>query len=132
MNLRALAEHDLETTLTGDFGLPVMLIPPDGDRFDTTADGRPLKGRFLWSQPTVDLDTGEKVSVPAPVLTLRRSDLIRVPETGENWFVDGPKDSCEDAEYTTYKIDTTHALDGGKSLGKIRLPLLYVEQGVAE
>ena len=128
VNIRALAERDLGTTIEGEFGIPVTLITPEGQRITETVDGRPLGGQVLWSQPTVNPETGEQVAVYAPVVILRRASLSRIPATGERWGVlipDGPR---ADAVETSYLLDASYAVEGGKSLGKIRLPLVRAEE----
>ncbi|MDR1288002.1 MAG: hypothetical protein LBK08_10370 [Treponema sp.] len=128
LNLRALAARDLETTIEGEFGIPVTLFTPDGQRITQTVDGRPLKGQVLWSQPSVNPETGEQAAAYAPVVVLRRASLSRIPATGEKWGVlipDGPR---EGAAETSYLLDASYAVEGGKSLGKVRLPLVRAEE----
>jgi hypothetical protein len=133
-NLRTLAEKDLRDTLEGEFGLPVVLIVGDGAssaRYDKTTDGRPLVGQVLWSQPTINPDTGEKIAIYAPVVTLRRSSLPRVPKSGEDWIVllpEGPADTGVPS--VAYRMDPAYAVEGGKSLGKVRIPLVAAKQAV--
>jgi hypothetical protein len=121
-------ERDLGDTIEGEFGVPVTLISPDGETVNTTADGRPLLGKVRWSQPEVNPETGVAVAVPNPVVTLRRSSLSRVPATGENWGViipSGPRPGAEPAAYT---LDADYAIEGGQTLGKVRLPLVKTKQ----
>jgi hypothetical protein len=121
ISLPALAEADLRDTIEGEFGIPVILIDPAGSRITETVDGRPLTGKVRWSQPTVNAD-GESVAVAAPVVTLRRSSLAATPAKG--WAVVIPEGPRKDSPSVYYSIDPSSAVDGGRSLGKIRLPLI--------
>jgi hypothetical protein len=122
MNLRALAESDLGTTLEGEFSSTITLISPNGAK-------QTLKARCRWSQPRVNTETGEQVIVPDPVVEIRRSSIsIGIPKTGEPWAVimpDGPRD---DAVPMLCLMDKTRAINGGKTLGTIKLPLVKSKQ----
>ena len=121
-------ESDLGDAIEGEFGVPVTLIAPDGQRISETVDGRPLVGKVRWSQPEVNAQTGEAVVVPNPVVTLRRSSLSRVPATGEEWYVSIPESGKKGAPFEGYLIDTKYAIEGGYTLCKVRLPLVRVRQ----
>jgi hypothetical protein len=132
MNLPALAEADLRQTIEGDFGIPVTLIPADtGIPIDKTVDGRPLTGKVRWSQPEVT-EEGQTVVVPAPVVTLRRSSLPRTPKTGENWVIVIPSGPRPGSPLEHFSLDPAYAVEGGKSLGKVRLPLVKLEDAGGE
>jgi len=120
-DLRALAEADLGSTLEGEFGTSVTLIAPDGSK-------QTARGRVLWNQARTNLDTGEVATVPDPVVELRRSSLSRVPETGENWAVVIPEGPRADAASRTCLLDRSRSIEGGKSLGFIKLPLSFAGQ----
>ena len=126
--LRYLAEKDLSQTLEGEFSIPVVLIDPAGERIDKTVDGRQLGGRVLWTRKEVSGD-GESIVVFAPIITLRESSLSRVPKSGEHWFVEIPESPREGAPMTSCLLDQSAAVEGGKSLGFINLPLVAVEHG---
>jgi hypothetical protein len=121
-------ESDLGDTIEGEFGVPVTLLTPDGKTVTTTVDGRPLLGKVRWMQPEVNPETGLAVAVPNPVVTLRRSSLSRVPATGENWAVIIPSGPRPDAAPSTYALDASYAVEGGQTLGKVRLPLVAAKQ----
>jgi hypothetical protein len=121
-------ESDLADTIEGEFGIPVILIGPGG-RITKTVDGRPLVGKVRWSQPEVNAETGETVVVSNPVVTLRRSSLSRVPVTGENWAVIIPESGKRGAPLATYALDTKYAVEDGRTLGKVRLPLVAIKGG---
>lgn len=122
MNLRTLAENDLALTLEGDWGIPVKLTDPDGVKYETTADDRPLKGQVLWDRVKIDPDTGEEFVVQEPVVTLRKSSLARVPKYGEKWQVEIPVNPVDLETFETYVFDgRTRSIEGGESLGIIRL-----------
>jgi hypothetical protein len=122
-------ESDLADTIEGEFGVPVTLIfAGDGIRVSETVDGRPLVGKVRWSQPSITTEDGDTVAVPAPVVTLRRSSLSRVPATGETWYVEIPEGGRKGAPPKSYLLDTKHAIEGGMTLGKVRLPLVEAKQ----
>lgn len=128
-NLRALAERDLGRSLEGpDWGMPVVLTAPDGERYATTVAGQPLRGQVLYDIVRMNVDTGEKVSVPTPVVTLRRSSLPRVPEPGETWLVEIPESPLPDAPMVQKVTSGVRPPAGGMSIGFIRLYLQSVEQ----
>jgi hypothetical protein len=122
-------ESDLDDTIEGEFGVPVTLLTPNGETVTKTVDGRPLLGKVRWTQPEVNPDTGVAVAVPNPVVTLRRSSLAREPKTGENWGVIIPSGPRPDAPLETFALDRSYAVEGGRTLGKIRLPLVAVKGG---
>jgi hypothetical protein len=126
MNLRSRAEKDLRVTLEGDFGVPVVLIAPDGAVVDKTVDGRPLRCKAAWAQPAINAD-GQEVVVPNPVVWLRRTSLARVPRSGERWLVRIPVSPAEDAEMGDFLMDESYAARGGRGLGKVRIPLVFAE-----
>lgn len=121
MNLRALAEGDLRYTLEGDFSSTITLISPNGAK-------QIVKGRVRWSQPRTNLQTGEVVNVPDPVVTIRKSSLSVIPAEGENWAVIIPDGPRSDAAPITMLLDKTRTLDGGKTLGMITLRLVNTKQ----
>jgi hypothetical protein len=123
-------EGDLGDTIEGEFGVPVTLRSPDGQTIDKTVDGRPLVGKIRWTQPEVNPETGTAVAVPNPVVTLRRSSLAREPKTGEAWEITIPAGPRAGAEKAHFVLDSACAVEGGRTLGKIRLPLVAVKGGV--
>ena len=128
MDLRALAEEDLLDTLEGDFATPVILVTPEGEYVAETAEGTTLKGRVLWSRKETNLETGEPVTVPSPLVTLRESSLTRIPKTGEKWLVQIPSGPRPGSPLTEYLLDMASVVEDGRNHGVIHLPLLMVEQ----
>lgn len=122
MNLRKRAEADLESSLEGDWGLPVILTTPDGveqskSKNNPTED---LKGQILYDHRVVDSETGMERTVNTPVVTLRISSLDRVPKDGEKWGMQFPLVPDPDAAKTTF-ILIGRPTEGGTSIGFIRL-----------
>jgi len=132
INARALAEQDLSQTLEAEFAVPVVLISPDGERITQTTGGKPLTGRVLWTRKEISPETGEPVVVQAPIVTLREASLPRVPKSGEKWFVQIPSSPRADAPMADYLLDETAAVEQGRSLGVINLPLVMAENEEAE
>lgn len=115
MNIRELIETDLETTLEGDFGLPVELIDPDGVVYDD------LFGQVLYDS----VDENEVFS-GHPVVTLRISSLTRVPIDNENWAIRIPQNPSTTDTLITYLFDKP--VQHGRSIGFIKLYLTQTVQ----
>lgn len=128
VNLRQKAESDLSITLEGDFGLPVILIDPDGNEITQNIGGTTLKGQILYSITRIDPETGESIIVNNPVVVLRRSSLTRVPKPGENWLVRIPIDPTVGASIIDFIIDSDRSPEGGRDIGFIRLYLRKASQ----
>lgn len=131
-NLRQLAESDLALTLESEnqFGLPIVLIDPDGNKIDQSIHGGALLGQVLYETVSVNPDTGEEMTVNNPVVTLRRSSLVRVPEPGEKWLVKIPVDPTADAPVEDFIFDPTRAPSGSRSIGFITLYLRRAVQSI--
>lgn len=114
MNLRELAEQDLEVTLEGDWSTPVALVAPDGAVYSD------LRGQLLHDLVRMNMETGERMVNREPIVSLRRSSLPRIPRAGETWLVTLP-----DGQYI---LSPVRPPEGGESLGFIRLYLQAVEQ----
>ncbi len=128
-NLRKRVEADLETSLEKDWGLPVVLVSPDGEVIDTSENsGDALTGQVLYDTVRVNPETGEPVIVNNPIVTLRRSSLSRVPAPGEKWVVKIPVDPDPDADLTEFVISTARPPEGGRSIGFIKLFLQKAKQ----
>ncbi len=119
VNLREQVELDLETTLEGDFGLPVTLVAPDGSSQSVT-------GQVLYDTLTFDPEYGAEVVIHRPVVTVRRSSLTRVPAPGEAWAVKIPLTPSTSATLVSHMLDRVSE-DGG-SIGFVRLYLVKAEQ----
>jgi hypothetical protein len=128
VNLRQQAESDLSKTLEGDFGLPVILVDPDGNTITQNLSLTTLKGQILYSTTRLDPETGEPIIVNNPVVTLRRSSLSRVPAPGERWLVRIPIDPTEGAAIVDFIIDQGRSPEGGRDIGFIRLYLRKASQ----
>jgi hypothetical protein len=63
-----------------------------------------------------------------PVATFHRSSLTRIPANGENWALIAPLDPDLPSVLTTMSLDESKAIEGGRSLGTIRLYLSEVQQ----
>jgi hypothetical protein len=127
INIRRLAEKDLRDTLESEFAMPVVLISPNGEKIDKTTDNRPLTGRVLQNRKEINFETGEPVTVPLPVVTLRMSSLPVVPKTGEKWFIRIPSGPRPDSPMADYLLDAASAVEPDKSPGVINLPLVNAE-----
>lgn len=129
VNLRKQAEADLATTLEKEWGLPVVLISPDGEIINTSVNsGEVLVGQVLYDTVMTNPATGEPVIVNNPIVTLRRSSLSRVPAPGEKWIVKIPITPDPDASLTEFVVSPTRSSEGGRSIGFIKLFLRKAKQ----
>jgi hypothetical protein len=124
LNLRVQIEEDLATTLESadDFGLPVILISPDGEIQE-------VNGQILYDTQKIDPETGLDMIVHKPVVTLRRSSLTRIPAGGERWGVRIPETPDPNAEKVLHMLE--QAPEDGRSIGFIRLYLTKAVQAQA-
>ena len=125
MNLRVQAEQDLHDTLedSAGWGLPVVLIDPDGNRIDKSANNpeEDLSGQILYDTTVVNPETGLDMIVHKPVITLRRSSLSRIPAAGEKWMAEIPEIPDPTAAKVLHRVE--RAPEEGKAIGFIRLYL---------
>lgn len=121
INLREQAESDLAITLEGDFALPVRLTDPDGTITNVV-------GQVLFDYIEENPETGGPMVVHNPVVVLRKSSLSRVPVSGEKWHVKIPTSPSTTATLEDYIIDSDRPIEGGTSIGFIKLFLRKLEQ----
>ncbi len=122
VNLREMVEADLEFSLEGEWGLPVILIDPDGNIQDKKKGAETeLKGQILYNTVGLNPETGEQVVVNNPIVTLRKTSLERIPANGEKWLVRIPIVPNATADKEDFLISATKPLEGGASIGFIRL-----------
>ena len=130
VHLRETIEADLEVTLESDFGLPVVLIDPVGNKQTTKKDSTdPLVGKIIYDSREENADTGMEVIVHKPVVTLRRSSLDRIPLPEEPWIVKiptVPQYITDETQMTSFSLEMPTE-DGG-SIGFIRLYLMELVQ----
>ena len=122
VNLREQAEQDLGESLEGEWGLPVVLIDPEGVKYETSANDptMPLVGQVLYGKREFNPDTGQDVFINTPVITLRVSSLARVPQNGEKWGIKIPVTPSTTAPLVDF-IFSGRPLEGGASIGFIRI-----------
>ena len=129
INLRQIAEADLALTLEDDWGLPVILVDPDGNTINKKiGTDEDLKAQILYDTVSYDLDTGLRKVSNNPIVVLRKSSLSRVPRAGEKWLVRIPVTPLENADIENFVIDPTRPPEGGSSIGFIRLYLRRAQQ----
>lgn len=103
-------------------GTTVYLTDPDGVR--TQHDDCIFESGRVTTSP----DSGEEVVVTKPNGSFPRSSLSRVPQNGEVWAMQAPKDPLIPGVLTTFSMDSSKALEGGRSLNTIILYLSEVKQ----
>ena len=122
VNLREQVEQDLGESLEGEWALPVVLIDPDGVKYETSANDAtmPLVGQVLYGKREFNPDTGQEVYINTPIVTLRVTSLTRVPANGEKWVIKIPTSPSTTASLVDF-IFQGRPLEGGTSLGFIRI-----------
>ena len=121
-NLRALAESHLSVTLEGAWAIEVDLIGPDGKK------QLGLKAQVLYDRTEQNPSTGQPVFVNEPVVVLRYSSLSPAPKSIEKWLIRMPVSPVEGAEKENFVLDSSRAIEGGRSIGFIRLYPKKVKQ----
>lgn len=88
-NLRVAIENDLNDSIESEWGIECELTSPDGQIqiYSLNDPTKKLKGQYLNFSRRENPDSGEIMIVNDPVLTLRKSSLIRVPAPGEKWYI---------------------------------------------
>ena len=114
-NLRALAEKHLSVTLEGAWAIEVDLIGPAGKK------QLGLKAQVLYDRTEQNPTTGQPVFVNEPVVVLRYSSLTVVPKSIEKWLIRMPVSPVADAEKEDFVLDPSRTIEGGRSIGFIRL-----------
>ena len=131
VNLRVQANKDLERSMESenDWGLPVVLIDPDGNTIVTKKDSTDrLSGQVLLNTVEYNPDTGEDIVVNDPVVTLRMASLTRIPENGETWVVKIPQTPDPDADLVSYLLSPDKAMKFNRSFGFVRMYLQNLDQ----
>ena len=129
INLRERVEADLATTLEKEWGLPVVLVDPDGETYDNRAGSEDsLVGQVLYSTIVLNPETGQEIVQKKPVVTLRRTSLERIPVDGERWLVKIPLNPSTTDTLVSFILDPTRSIEDGQSIGFIRLYLIKAEQ----
>ena len=114
-NLRALAESHLSVTLEGAWAIEVDLIGPDGKK------QLGLKAQVLYDRTEHNPATGQPVIVNEPVIVLRYSSLDPAPQSKEKWLIRMPVSPVEDAAKEDFALDPSRTIEGGRSIGFIRV-----------
>jgi hypothetical protein len=123
MNIREhIATEGLKTSIEGNYGLPVILIPPDGIEINTNTDGDQLKGQVLYDRERMDPDNGDLISIGETKVTLRKTALSQVPVNGETWYCKVPiNPAFPDVMTDKYLVEGSRAIVDGRSMGFITL-----------
>jgi len=130
-NLRVQANKDLQRSMESenDWGLPVVLIDPEGVTIDTKKDSEDrLSGQVLLNYSEYNPDTGEDVIINDPIVTLRLASLTRIPANGEKWIVKLPETPDPDAVLVSYALSPTKAMKFNRSIGFVRMYLQKITQ----
>ena len=112
--LRAMIEDDLAVTLEGDYGVAGQLVDPDGIKYSVV-------GRLIYDHAEVTAQ-GDTVIVHAPIYTLRRSTLARIPLLDEKWEVRVPVDPSS-STLSSFVLDPNRPPEDGRSIGYVKLYL---------
>ncbi|RKY06725.1 MAG: hypothetical protein DRP56_06885 [Planctomycetota bacterium] len=114
--------------IEGNYGLPVVLITPDGTTISTDEDGNTLKGQVLYDHDSLDPETGDLMSTKEIRVTLRKTALSQIPVAGETWKVSIPDDPSGQDAMTTYLMNPDESPVDGQSAGFITLKPKNVDQ----
>ena len=130
MNLRERAVLDIKNQNLKNWALPVELIDPDGNKYDTDYEsGETLQAvQILYDRRDLDPNTGETVIIHEPVIVIALSSLERIPAAGEKWGIKFPLDPTDPDTLSYYLFTGDRAPEGGNSLGFIRIYPFKVEQ----
>jgi len=129
-NLRAQIEADLHESLEGEWGMNVELTNPDGltQKLSLNNPDEKLRGQCLYFSRQENPATGEMIIVNQPVVTLRISSLIRVPEAGEKWYIKFPTSPRAGAPMRSWVFTPTKSPEHGTDIGFIRIYPQRIEQ----
>lgn len=129
-NLRAAIESDLKESLESEWKIAVELTSPDGQvqRYSMNDPSELLGGQVLYFSKREDPETGETIVVNQPVVTLRISSLIRVPQSGENWYIKMPVSPVAGAAKEQFVFTPTRSIEHGTDIGFMRIYPQRVEQ----
>lgn len=114
MDIRDLAERHLAITLEGAYSKEVILTDPDGVK-------QTLRAQVLYDKVVQNPITGQDQVINEPVVVLRRSSLTRIPKAAERWFVKMPISPVAGAAKEDFVLGGGRAVEGGASIGFIRL-----------
>ena len=134
VNLRQQAESDLKKTLEKEFALPVFITSPDGVKQENSENSADplnpdaLSGQILYSYVAVNPDTGEEIVVNNPIVSLRRSSLVRIPQAGETWVFEIPVTPSPTADKVPFIMDAGRSPENDDSIGYTRYFLTKAEQ----
>lgn len=122
INLPAISESTLAISLEGVWALPVVLTGPDG--VQQTARGQVLRENANVAEDSRGIAQGSRQSIvtSTATVTLRRSSLNPVPQSGEHWTCAIPASPVEGAPMQTMLME--EAISGSATLGMVILKLV--------
>jgi hypothetical protein len=123
INLRAEIEKDLLESIEREWKMPVELTTPDGQtqRFSVNNPTELLGGQILYFTRGENPATGEPIIVDQPVVVLRLSSLIQVPQPGERWFIKMPTSPRAGAPWRSFVFTPDRSPENGHDIGFIRI-----------
>lgn len=129
-NLRETAEKDLYESLESEWKMPVELTSPNGIKQVYSANNPTelLGGQVLYSSRRENPETGEVIVVNQPVVTLRVSSLVRIPQAGETWFIKIPVSPIVGALKHSFVFTPDRSPEHGTDMGFIKLYLQRISQ----
>lgn len=129
-NLRATAEKDLYESLESEWKMPVELTSPNGIKqiYSANNPSELLGGQVLYSSRRENPETGEIIVVNQPVVTLRVSSLVRIPQAGETWFIKIPVSPVVGASKHSFVFTPDRSPEHGTDMGFIKLYLQRISQ----
>lgn len=122
-DLRATAELELFDCLESELGTPIILISPDGKRYENSAN-KPLellRAQVKMYSKGENPETGEPIIVDEPSVTFRTSSLARVPAANENWFIQFKTSPLPNAPLKSFTFSVDKAYEKGTDLGIMKV-----------
>lgn len=121
MSLRGVSRRDAKQLNQQDWGGLIVLIGPDGTRYDTDIEtGQPLKTLMTRNDKyRVIPDTGEDMLTSVPFVVLSLDSIPVAPKAGERWGME--IQFKEGGPLVYHDISDERSPEGGGSLGVIRL-----------
>ncbi len=131
MNLRKTIRRQnkrfLEGTTNSGYGIPIVLISPDGIIYN-------IRGRVVYSYwmtndqygTSLSNNIGQDVLVNLPVITINKESTTRIPIAGENWIIKIPKNPLYEDVLSNFTYERPP--ENNDSIGFVKIYLVAIEQ----
>lgn len=103
-----------------------VVTEPAGAAVAIVNDSLELVGQIIYDTLVDNPETGQEIVVHKPVVTLRRTSLVRIPLPGESWFCEIPIEPKVTAPKFPFVVE--RPTEDGGAIGFIRLYLVEAAQ----